>query len=50
MKLIDGYYIDKNGNKWDAEKFPLDVATEMSISSVGCFNCINCRDCEECME
>lgn len=60
IKLEDGFYVDENGNKWDAIKFTEEEAVENSNSLIncrkcvncknliGCYDCINCMNCKDC--
>lgn len=36
MKLVKGYYIDSNNNKWDAKLYSEDQAKKASESLVNC--------------
>lgn len=54
------FWIDKNNNRWDCNKFTRDRAVIYSRSlsncsscvdckyCYACWNCINCKDCIEC--
>lgn len=51
VKLVHGYWEDKNGNKWsksvgewDAEKYSKSLK-----NCTDCTNCINCTDCKDCI-
>ena len=48
MKLMDGYYIDSNNNKWDASRYTEEQAREASESLVFCKDCLNCFNCVAC--
>lgn len=48
MKKVKGYWVDKNGNKWDATLYTKDQALGYSISLYNCKDCINCTDCTKC--
>ena len=45
---INGYWTDKNNNKWDCEKYTKKSAKEASESLVDCYNCNNCHHCYYC--
>ena len=48
MELIDGFYVDSNNNKWDAQKFSESSAKQESELLVNCKGCIDCRECSDC--
>lgn len=50
VKLIDGFYVDENGNKWDSNKFTKYEATWHSKSLGDCHDCIDCINCEYCVD
>lgn len=39
IKLIDGYWMDKNNNKWDTEIFSKEDAEKLSKTLIDCVNC-----------
>ena len=48
VKATNGYYVDRNGNKWDTNMFAKNVAEKHSASMGNCKNCKNCTDCHDC--
>lgn len=50
VKLVEGVWIDKNGNAWNCEIFTKEEAIENSKSLESCFNCYNCKNCTECIK
>lgn len=42
------YWIDRNDNKWNADKFTLEEAIEYSKSLVNCHSCTDCIECQNC--
>lgn len=48
MKTENGYYFDKNNNKWNIEKYSKKQAIELSKALINCTNCIDCRSCRSC--
>lgn len=44
----NGWHIDQNGNRWDADKFTAEQAESYSFHMNNCGNCINCHDCLNC--
>ena len=49
MTVIDNYYVDENGNKWNTDMFAKHIAEKHSESMKNCVNCINCADCVNCI-
>ena len=45
MKLVNGYYVDENGNKWSQLLETLDSAERNNKTLTNCFNCKNCSAC-----
>lgn len=50
MKLIDGYYVDDNGNKWYDGIYTEAAAVEAAATMVNCCNCIDCYSCTNCTD
>lgn len=50
MKLIEGYWRDERGNKWNADRFSREEAVVYSRSLIDCDQCVNCADCSYCFE
>jgi len=48
MKLINGYYTDKNGNRWNADGHSEKRAKELSSTLTDCTGCTDCTDCLRC--
>jgi len=48
MKKDEYFYIDKNNNKFNVEKFSEAEAEAASKTLINCYNCYNCYDCENC--
>lgn len=48
MKLINGYWTDENGNRWNEKKYTKEKAEMRSKTLEGCTDCINCEYCEYC--
>lgn len=48
VKLVDNYWVDKNGNKWSAEYCTKKGAERLSETLINCFNCVNCINCKNC--
>lgn len=48
MRLMDGYWTDGDGNKWNSEVFSLEEARLHSKSLVYCMGCVNCSGCRRC--
>lgn len=48
MKLIDGWWIDNNNNKWLAEWYSKKEAKELSKSLIDCKDCVGCSHCINC--
>lgn len=49
LKLINGFYIDGNNNRWDEKEFTLEDAERLSKTLVDCRYCTNCENCESCI-
>ena len=45
MEKIGNYWIDKNGNKWDAGLFTEKQAEKISLTLINCTDCDNCYKC-----
>ena len=41
MNLVDGYYVDENGNKWDSRRYSLEEAKDSSPTLINCKNRLN---------
>ncbi|MGI7118565.1 hypothetical protein ACNGEM_08215 [Campylobacter coli] len=50
MKLIDGYYVDSNNNKWNACRYTEEQAIKVSNSLIDCYDCVDCENCFECID
>ena len=50
VKLVEGVWIDKNGNAWNCEIFTKEEAIKNSKSLERCFNCYNCKNCVKCIK
>ncbi|MGF6375034.1 TPP-dependent indolepyruvate ferredoxin oxidoreductase alpha subunit [Clostridiales Family XIII bacterium PM5-7] len=50
MELINGYWTDSRGNKWDSIYFSENKAFLFSSSLINCENCTNCLHCTNCFE
>ena len=50
LALVDGMYVDGDGNRWTALVYPREEAERMSATMVDCVRCKNCHDCQACME
>ena len=51
VALVNSWYFDENGNKWDADSETAESAEAKSKTLVdcrGCSGCIDCRDCRDC--
>lgn len=48
IETKNGWHIDRNGNRWDADKFTAEQAESNSRYMNNCGNCINCCDCQNC--
>ena len=58
VKKICGYWVDQNGNRWEAAIYSKKEAEESGLESskncTNCFhseyleNCIDCNDCDDC--
>ena len=48
MEKINGFWADKNGNKWDAGLFNEKQAEKLSLTLKNCKHCENCYKCEDC--
>lgn len=44
----NGYWIDKNCNKWNCDEYTREQAMALSKTLVNCFDCVNCRYCSDC--
>lgn len=42
------YYVDKNYNRWDVERYGKKEAQHASFTLTDCYNCTNCFDCRNC--
>ena len=50
MKQKNGYWLDKNNNKWNSTIYTKEQAEKYSVTLLNCSNCSNCRDCEYCRD
>lgn len=50
MKLIDGYWVDDNNNKWNSKKYTEQYAQMARDSLVSCHDCIDCHDCGDSVD
>ncbi len=48
IKTENGWRIDENNNRWDANKYTIEQAETFSYTLTNCINCIDCRDCKDC--
>ncbi|MGI5824263.1 MAG: hypothetical protein ACOX7J_01705 [Bacillota bacterium] len=48
LKLIDGYYVDANNNRWSEKKYSAELIDIVSESLENCHNCVDCEDCWNC--
>lgn len=48
MELVDGFYVDEDGNKWTASENTLESAIKKSKTLVCCKDCTDCSDCTFC--
>ena len=48
MKLLDGRWIDDEGNSWCAVRYTEEQALKKSESLVCCLNCSDCQGCSNC--
>jgi hypothetical protein len=48
LKTINGYHIDDNDNKWDANIYTIKQAEKYSKTLTNCVNCSNCSYCSNC--
>lgn len=48
MDIENGYWVDENGNRWDASRFTEEQAQQASDSLNCCTNCTNCTWCSNC--
>ena len=50
LELKDGYYCDKNNNKWSELLETLESAIKKSESLSGCSGCSGCSYCRDCSD
>ena len=50
MKKLNGYWVDKNNNKWEVDFYTEKEAEKHSKSLVNCIECVNCIDCRDCID
>ncbi|MGF6375059.1 hypothetical protein M2140_000093 [Clostridiales Family XIII bacterium PM5-7] len=50
MKLINGFWVDENNNKWNSRYYSEIDAETNSNSLTDCENCIDCENCTECID
>ena len=50
MKLIDGYYVDSNNNKWSTSRYTEEQAIKVSNSLIDCYDCVDCENCVGCTD
>lgn len=48
VERVGWFWIDENGNKWNARYFSKEEALDYSKSLINCENCINCYDSDNC--
>lgn len=48
MKNINGYWVDENNNRWDADLYTEEQAAKLSQTMIDCKYCKNCLDCNGC--
>lgn len=46
LKIIDGYYVDENNNRWKCDKY---LKREAIYHSKNLLDCHYCTDCEKCI-
>ena len=53
LRLVGNYWEDRRGNKWSADLFTQQEATQHAASlenTTDCTNCVNCTDCVGCAD
>lgn len=50
IKVIDGYYVDNNNNRWDINYYSEEEACIYSSRMLFCKNCTNCSYCNNCTD
>lgn len=50
MKRIRDYWVDEEGNKWNAHLFTEEEAEAESKTLFRCVDCTNCVNCEMCSD
>ncbi|MGF6375035.1 TPP-dependent indolepyruvate ferredoxin oxidoreductase alpha subunit [Clostridiales Family XIII bacterium PM5-7] len=48
IELVNGYWVDDRGNKWDSEYYSESEALFFSSTLINCENCTNCLNCINC--
>lgn len=48
LRKINGYWVDKNNNRWDVNEYNYKDAKKISKSMIMCKNCTNCNKCYYC--
>ena len=49
VALVNSWYVDENGNKWDADSETAESAEAKSKTLVDCSGCSGCIDCSGCI-
>lgn len=51
IRTINGWHVDENNNRWDAEiatREQAEIFSRYLVNCHDCTNCVSCRDCSYC--
>ena len=48
IRTENGWHIDANNNRWNADNYTIEQAEALSKTLIDCSDCENCSDCQHC--
>ena len=48
MEKLNGFWVDKNRNRWNCDLHTEDEAQNRSNTMIHCYDCVDCSHCSDC--